>query len=193
MAAAFVGIVAVLSIPSLAIAHTFTNDVGLNARGGDIGNLIRPLSWLQLFGVWPVGDFRVRPGNMIATYILIAAVVAAAVAGTVWAFKRGVWQLPLLVGATAVGCAAAVHFGSAWIGAKALAIASPAIVLASMTGAAWLLRTGRRVEGAVLAAAICSGVLWSNALAYHDVWLAPRSQLAELEEIGKRFPAPARR
>jgi hypothetical protein len=39
----------------------------------------------------------------------------------------------------------------------------------------------------VALAAIATGVLWSNALAYGNVWLAPRSQLAELETIGKRF------
>ena len=31
------------------------------------------------------------------------------------------------------------------------------------------------------------GVLWSNALQYHDVWLAPRGQLHELETIGHDF------
>ena len=36
-------------------------------------------------------------------------------------------------------------------------------------------------------AAIAGGVLWSNALAYGSVWLAPRNQLAELETIGHRF------
>ncbi|HEU4942613.1 MAG TPA: hypothetical protein VFT18_05060, partial [Gaiellaceae bacterium] len=36
-------------------------------------------------------------------------------------------------------------------------------------------------------AAITLGVLWSNALAYHDVNLAPRDQLAELERIGEQF------
>ncbi len=30
-------------------------------------------------------------------------------------------------------------------------------------------------------------MLWSNALAYANVWLAPRSQLTELETIGKTF------
>ncbi len=30
-------------------------------------------------------------------------------------------------------------------------------------------------------------MLWSNGLAYSNAWLAPRSQLAELESIGKRF------
>ncbi len=30
-------------------------------------------------------------------------------------------------------------------------------------------------------------MLWSNALQYHDVWLAPRGQLHELETIGRDF------
>ena len=46
---------------------------------------------------------------------------------------------------------------------------------------------GRRAAGAVLVGALTFGVLWSNALAYHDVWLAPRPHLRELEEIGERF------
>ncbi len=35
--------------------------------------------------------------------------------------------------------------------------------------------------------AIAFGVLWSNGLQYHAVWLAPRGQLHELETIGRRF------
>jgi hypothetical protein len=187
LSAAFAGMVVLLSIPSLALARDFYGDVGLNGKGGDIGNLIRPLSWLQLAGIWPAGDFRIRPSNMTATYLLIAAVVGAGAAALVWSWRRGAWVLPLFVGSTIVGCAIAVHVGSAWIAAKALAIASPAILLAAMTGAAWLVASGRRVEGGVLAALLAGGVLWSNALAYHDVWLAPRAQLAELSTIGKRF------
>ena len=44
--------------------------------------------------------------------------------------------------------------------------------------------------GVAAAGACCSrigGVLWSNALAYRDVNLAPRDQLAELETIGERI------
>ena len=36
----------------------------------------------------------------------------------------------------------------------------------------------------MLFVAILGGVLWSDALAYRDVSLAPRPQLAELEHIG---------
>jgi len=60
-------------------------------------------------------------------------------------------------------------------------------LLAALCGCATLLARGRRVEAAVAAAAIAAGVLWSNALAYREVNLAPRDQLSELEEIGERF------
>ena len=39
----------------------------------------------------------------------------------------------------------------------------------------------------MLALAIAGGVLWSNVDQYHDVWLAPRGQLHELETIGHEF------
>ena len=59
-------------------------------------------------------------------------------------------------------------------------------------GAAWLSGAGaasRRRRGGRGR----GGVLWSNALAYQRVWLAPRGQLAELESIGERSRARARR
>ncbi len=77
--------------------------------------------------------------------------------------------------------------GSPWIGAKALATASVAVPLAGAVGACALFGVGRRVEGAVLLAVIAAGILWSNGLAYRDVNLAPRAQLAELETIGNQI------
>jgi hypothetical protein len=120
-------------------------------------------------------------------YVLIAITVGAGTAGVVWSVRRRLWELPLYVGGALAGCAVATAVGSPWIDAKALAITSPAVVIAGMSGAAWLFQGGRRTEAAVVAAAIAGGVLWSNALAYHDAWLAPRGQLRELQQIGKRF------
>src|SRR5439155_1496047 len=45
----------------------------------------------------------------------------------------------------------------------------------------------RVVEAGIAALAIAVGVLWSNTLQYHKVWLAPRAQLHELEAIGNRI------
>jgi hypothetical protein len=68
-----------------------------------------------------------------------------------------------------------------------MAEASPALVAAGAAGAAAIFESGRRVEGALIGAAIAAGVLWSNGLTYSSVWLAPRPQLAELQAIGKQF------
>ncbi len=188
LAAGFTAVAAVLSVPALLSAGGFFKDTSsLLTKESELGNLIHPLSLLQVIGIWPVGDFRLRPGHMYVTYALIAVEIGAAALGLVWAVRRRAFEVPLYVGGTIAGCAAAVAVGSPWIDAKALAIASPTAVVAGMAGVAWLFRGGRRVEAAVVAAAIAGGVLWSNALAYHDVWLAPRGQLSELEQIGKRF------
>ena len=94
----------------------------------------------------------------------------------------------LLYGVGALlGSAVLFGLGSPWIGAKALATASPAFVLLALVAAAALAARGRRVEAAVVAAGIAGGVLWSNVLAYREAWLAPRERLAELEAIGDRY------
>jgi hypothetical protein len=70
---------------------------------------------------------------------------------------------------------------------KALAIASPAILLAGLTGGAILFNLRRVVAagvGVLLLGAIAGGVLWSNYLQYHNVTLAPRARLGELQTIG---------
>jgi hypothetical protein len=59
------------------------------------------------------------------------------------------------------------------VSGKAIAMAAPAFLAAALAGCAALFRLGRRVEAAVAAVAITGGVPWSNALAYHDVSLAP--------------------
>ena len=151
------------------------------------GNLITPLNKLQVFGIWPVGDFRFRPHNIHLTYVLIALVAVAAVGGLVWAWRCREWGLLLYVAGAAVGCAISVALGSPWIDGKALAIASPAALIAAAAATGWLCVKRRRIEATVAILVIAGGVLWSNALAYREVWLAPRSQLQELETIGTKF------
>jgi hypothetical protein len=156
----------------------------------DIGNLFHPLDWKQVFGVWPAGDFRngIGQGRTIA-WVLLAVLAAAGVVGVVWTARRRMAG-PLLLGAAAlVALVGLSTYGSSpWVEAKALAIASPAVVLLAVLGAALLIETRRlRVVGALALAAIAGGVLWSNWLAYRDVKLAPRDRLAELVKIGHRF------
>ena len=74
-----------------------------------------------------------------------------------------------------------------WLMGKSLAISSPAVLAAGMTGGAILFsreRIAAVVAGVLLLGAIAGGVLWSNYLQYHNVPLAPRARLAELQKIG---------
>ena len=177
----FVGAALLLAIPSLASGTPF---VGLISS---VGNLFGPLSKLQFFGIWPTGDFRLRPSEMSVTRILVAALIVAGLIGLTVAWRQQAWELLLYVAGLTIGCVLVVNFGSPWVDAKGLATASPAPVLAGMAGAAALFERRHRVEGVLIAGAIAVGVLWSNVLAYHDVTLAPRGQLAELTTINEEF------
>jgi hypothetical protein len=148
------------------------------------GNLIEPLGLERLFGVWPAGDFRLDAVDGTVTAILILIVAAAALLGLWYAAVARTAVPALYAGGVVIACLALFAAGSPWVGGKALATASPAVLALAAAGAATAASRGRLIEGSLLLAAIVGGVLWSNALAHRDANLAPREQLAELERIG---------
>jgi hypothetical protein len=182
---AFTAFLAVLAFPTIVSAPTFLSSNIVTFA--PLANLLGPLSPLQIAGIWPVGDFRFDPERTVSTHLFVAAALVAAAAGVVWAVRRRVWELPLFVVGAVTSSFLLYGTSSPWIAGKAFATASPAVPLAALTLCALLLRSGHVVEGAALAAVVAGGVLWSNVLQYHDAWLAPRSQLAELAPIGARF------
>ncbi|HEX7256045.1 MAG TPA: hypothetical protein VF236_08980 [Gaiellaceae bacterium] len=183
------GLAAALVIPSLTVARYVLGEgvLGSLRDSDELGNLVAPLSPLQLAGIWPVGDFRYRPDDITATYVLLGVAAFAAVVGIGVAVSRRAWEIALYAASALVAAGAFAVLGSPWLEAKAFAIGSPVIVFAAVVGCSALIGRGRRVEGIVALVAIAAGVLWSNALAYQEVNLAPRQQLAELERIGEEF------
>lgn len=186
------GVAAVLALPALLAMPAFyrgsNRDTFTDAT--ELGNLAHPLHVAQIVGIWPSGDFRFAPASSTATLLLMLVAVAAAVVGVGLALKQQAWGLVLAVASAAVGATAFAALGAPWIVGKALAVGSPFVLLAAAVGAAALL--SRRVPtlaaaGAAASIALVVGVGWSNGLAYHDVSLAPYSQLAELQRIGARF------
>jgi hypothetical protein len=184
-AAGFAAAVAVLSLPVIIPGGLLPPTSSPLTSATALGNLYHPLSAFQLFGPWPAGDFRMDPSDETTAYILIAVVGLAALIGIALAVRARSWATLIYVGGALVASLAIFIFGSPWVGAKALATASPAIPLVAAAGAAALFAGGRRVEGVILLGAIAAGILWSSALAYRDVNLAPQAQLAELQQIGK--------
>ena len=100
--------------------------------------------------------------------------------------RRG-WGTVVYVAAAVVGIVVFAGAGSPWIAGKAYATATTAFALLAAIAIALAWEGGYRAASAIVAVLLAGGVLWSNVLAYHDVWLAPRGQLHELERIGDRF------
>ncbi len=159
--------------------------------GGQLGNLLTPLSIQQLAGIWPTGDFRYAPNELAITHVLEIVVTLGAVAALVIAVARKRYELMLLLLCAVTGAVLIDLIASPWLGGKGLATGSIAIPFGALVTAGWLLQRDRstvaRTGGAVLGAIVVGGVAWSNLLAYHAVSLAPRQLMAEVATIGGRI------
>ena len=163
-----------------------------------LGNLVAPLRGLQIAGIWLAGDFRdvvAAPSPyaipaQFPTYYLIWLALIAGAGGTAWTLYKGQRELALYLFVALFSVVVPQLDGvTPWLIGKALAISSPAILLAGLTGGALLFRQERTlalVAGVVVLGALAGGVLWSNWLQYRDVTLAPRDQLSELQTIGTK-------
>ncbi|MGL6278521.1 MAG: hypothetical protein ACRC50_03075, partial [Gaiella sp.] len=187
--AVLVGTAAATAMPAADAARRFFSEASRDALSAadERGNLAAPLDPLQLFGVWPAGDFRSAPDQRALVVGLIVLVIALGVIGTVSAVRRRDFPVLAYVATALGGWAALSLAGSPWVDAKAMATASPALLLGAAVGCAALGRRLAPAIGLAAGAVVAAGVLWSNALAYGEVWLAPYGQLAELEAIGQRF------
>jgi hypothetical protein len=157
----------------------------------ELGNLIGPLNFFQVAGVWPTGDFRFDPQLKPAAIALSAICLAIAALTVAVASRLGEHDgIPLVgsVAGAALGALAIASLGSPWVDAKVMATLSPLLLAATLIGLVMLgERTGFRIEAAVLGALVAGTVAWSAFLAYQEVWFAPRDHFLELEEIGERF------
>jgi hypothetical protein len=184
----FLVAVGVLAIPTFVATDKWLKQYsGTYTSSNRYGNLRGRLDLLQVFGIWPNGDFRRPPADLDPTRVLVAIVGLAAVVAILVAWRRNAWEVPVAFASAAFACALYVTEGSPWIGGKALASSSPIILALALAGLAAVFERGRRVEAGVAVAFVVGGVLWSNVLQYHDVFLAPSSRLHELESIGHRF------
>lgn len=189
-AALFAGTTCLLSSPlllSLFAEGRLLPPTSSSLAGGTAqGNLIAPLGLERLAGVWPAGDFRLDAVGGPAAAFLCAAAFAAAIFGAAVVLRDWHRAMALFGFGTLAGFAVIYAVGSPWVGGKALATASPAVLALAVVGACSLAGRSRLVGIAVLATLI-AGVGWSNALAYRDANLAPYDQLAELELIGEQI------
>lgn len=176
-----------LSLPILAVSSARINTLGKFTKASQIGNLNHPLSWWQLFGIWPSGDFRDPPSNPTLVHIVAVGVALAAIFAAVMAWRSARWEVVVALATAVFACLVYVERASPWVAGKALASGSPLMLGMGLAGAAVVIERGRRIEGGVVLAAIALAVLWSTGMQYRGVQLAPGSRLMELETIGSKF------
>ena len=155
----------------------------------ELGNLFAPLKLIQVAGIWLDGDYRAVPAGGLrldTTHVLIAVGLASGAAGIVWLVRRRAIGPLLFLAVSMIALVYVTRRGSPWADAKALAIASPAVLLMAAFGPLALDELGARIPAAILAVVIAGGVLVSNGLIYHEVSLAPRERLAELQDVADR-------
>jgi hypothetical protein len=189
MAAGGAIVLAALTGPIISKASTFFSVAqAVLTHNNELGNLAGPLQKWEALGIWPVGDFRFAvTTHYRITYALLGIAAASAILGAIWMVRRRAFAPLLLLAGNGVAAAYLLSRASPYASAKVLMIFSLTAVLTAMLGAAALYDAGRRIEAWVLAAVIGGGVLWTNALQYHDASVAPRDRLAELASIGSRF------
>ena len=91
-------------------------------------------------------DYRFPNPDPTVVHVWIGFVVVLALIGTVWAFRRGRWMLPLAAGAALLIYKLSVQGGqSPYVSAKALVIASPLILLLAVLPLAELSPAGAAV------------------------------------------------
>lgn len=118
------------------------------------GNLLGPLSGWQLFGIWPVGDFRFINTPSPWTGLLVGLAIVGLIVAFYLSARRREYGVVLyaLIASLGVGI---VYFGGAtpWVVGKSLALSSPALVTAALAGGAMLWATRRRAPPPIAGAA----------------------------------------
>lgn len=193
LAASFAAGLALLSIPTLLDLGSYLDVTkAVVTAQEEFGNLLSPLPVQEVAGIWLSGDYRFAPASgtgidsLELTYALVGLALVAAVFGVAWLVRRRALGPLLFVASSLLALWYVTRTGSPWADGKAMAIASPAVLLAAALGPVALEALGARFEAGLVALTLAAGVLTSNALAYHDVSLAPRERLQELADVGER-------
>jgi hypothetical protein len=152
----------------------------------DSGNLARPVNNLQIFGMWPSGDFRNDIYWQPFSYIGLALIISITAYGLWRAFRSN--ETILVVGLlTTLSIAIySLIFSGVWLTGKAIAVASPFVLLVTFFGISQLISKYQKI-GSLLIAFTIFGVATSNYLAYRHTWIAPSEKVQELQTIGKKF------
>lgn len=191
--AVLVAVALVTSIPGLITAAKLATVAG-PAVGGvvnlGLGNLAVPVSRWAAVGIWLTGDYRFGLAHVTVSHVLDIVVIALAVIGVLATAVRRQWTISILGLAVPGALYYFIQHSSAWIQLKSFTVTGSFALLLAFAGAASLLSARRKwlaPLGAMGGAAVIAGVLYGNALTYHDTTLAPGARYEDLAAIANRY------
>lgn len=180
------GVALLLAAPDLDRLRDFADFRALDpdrANEGGLGNLRGHISPLEALGIWPTSEFRLSAGAgglpAVAFYAGAAlALLALALGLPRWIRTHG-WAVPAALAAALAVYLGARGLGTVYTAAKALAVASPLIMLIALGG----LLGDRAGYRRLLAAAVLVGVALSSFLVLRQAPVGPEDHMDELAEI----------
>jgi len=184
----------VISLPGIISAATQLSGIASSAIGGvvelGLGNLAAPVPDWSAAGVWLTGDYRYPLVHVTMTHRLDVFVIVLAVLGIVYALRRRSWVLVAMGIAAPIALAYYKAHSTAWLQFKSFTITGVFALTLAFAGACALHESRRRgisLLGWLAAAVLAGGVLYGNAITYHDTTLAPAARYHDLAAIGKRY------
>jgi hypothetical protein len=191
--ALFAVVAIVLSLPGLITAAKLASVAGA-AVGGvvdlGLGNLTAPVSKWSSAGVWLTGDYRFPLVHATSSHVFDVIIITLAVIGVLAALLHRRWTIVVLGVMTPVALYYFIEHSTAWIQFKSFTITAAFVVALAFAGAGALQASRRRgvsALGWLAALAVAGGVLYGNALIYHDTTLAPGARYHDLAAIAKRY------
>ena len=184
----------VISLPGIISAATQLRGIAETAVGGTVelglGNLAAPVPDWSAAGVWLTGDYRFPLVHVTMTHRLDVFVIVFAVLGIIYALGRRRWVVAFIGIAAPIALAYYIAHSTAWLQFKSFTITGVFALTLAFVGVAALHENRRRgisLLGWLAAAVIGGGVLYGNAITYHDTTLAPAARYHDLAAIGKRY------
>jgi hypothetical protein len=191
--ALFAVVGAAISLPGLVTAGKLATVAG-SAIGGvvdlGLGNLAAPVSRWAAAGVYLTGDYRYPLVHVTASHVFDVLILVLAALGVLAAIMRRRWTIVVLGVSAPIALYYFIEHSTAWIQLKSFTITAAFSVLLAFAGAAALQSSRRRwVSGLgwLGALVITVGVLYGNALIYHDTSIAPGARYHDLAGVAARY------
>lgn len=187
------GVLLVLIVPQLPrLVKFYEESAGVGGGTGiptsSLANLIGPISFWKVFGMWDVADFRQPPADPFHVGMYVAFGLLVTVAGGVWWLRRSGLVVPLAAGVALAIWIYSDRNQSPYVASKALAILAPLVMLMATRwlvelrlGESWLSSMGVLRLG--VAGLLGWAVLGTSVDVLRNAYVGPTAHIDDLRKL----------